>query len=91
MKFKQKGSSGFELIIMIVIAVIFGAIIGIVNVIWDAYQCNNYGDLTNRTTKYSIVNGCFVKTDAGLIPQEEMSKRAYGNSITESAPVAKVK
>ena len=90
MKFKQKGSSGFELIVTIVITVIFGIIISIGNVIWSSYQCSNYGDLTNRTTKYSIINGCFVKTDAGLIPQEEMSKRAYGNSITESTPVAKV-
>ena len=39
--------------------------------------------ITERITKYSIVNGCFVKTPSGWIPQEEMSKRAYTNSITE--------
>ena len=47
------------------------------------YTCRNYGSITERITKYSIVNGCFVKTPSGWIPQEEMSKRAYGNSITE--------
>lgn len=79
----QKGSISAELfltgisLIFIIIFLLFSR--GI-----DAYVCSNYGSLTERTTKFSIVNGCFVKTDSGWIPQEEMSKRAYGNSITES-------
>ena len=48
------------------------------------YGCSNYGSLTERTTKYSIVSGCYVKTPSGWIPQEEMSKRAYGNSVVKT-------
>lgn len=36
--------------------------------------CKNYGFITERITKYSILNGCFVKTPSGWIPQEEMTK-----------------
>lgn len=78
--YKQKGSAGVELLLY---AITF-AIVIIGSVIWGKISCSNYGELTNRITKYSIVNGCFVKTDSGWIPQEEMSKRAYGNSITEN-------
>lgn len=80
---KQKGSTGFELIASFVILVIMFIIVFVCTTIWNTYSCNNYGNLTDRVTKYSIVNGCFVKTDSGWIPQEEMSKRAYGNSILE--------
>ena len=84
MKFKQKGSAGYELIASILVSAFIGIIILIGTLIWNSYSCGNYGELTERTTKFSIVNGCFVKTDSGWIPQEEMSKRAYGNSITEA-------
>lgn len=80
----QKGSSGLELIVSIGITLVLCAILGIASLIWNNYSCSNYGDLTNRTTKFSIVNGCFVNTPSGWIPQEEMSKRAYGNSVVES-------
>lgn len=82
MKF-QKGSVSAELFVTI-LTLIFVIIFLIISRCIDAYACSNYGSLTDRTTKFSIVNGCFVKTDSGWIPQEEMSKRAYGNSITES-------
>lgn len=78
--YKQKGSSGIELIISLVMLAVFLFL----GMLWNMYSCSNYGSLTDRITKYSIVNGCFVKTDSGWIPQEEMSKRAYGNSITEN-------
>ena len=83
MKHKQKGTSNIELLVPIGLAVIVYIICFFGSWAWDAYSCSNYGDITDRTTKHSIINGCFVKTDSGWIPQEEMSKRAYGNSITE--------
>lgn len=84
MKFKQKGFSSLgELVFTIIAFVILMIIFGLFSTIWKAYQCNNYGSLTERITKYSIINGCFVKTKSGWIPKEEMSKRAYGNSIIE--------
>lgn len=78
----QKNSGSAELF-GIIVSLILVVIIIIISIILDAYVCNNYGSLTERTTKYSIVNGCFIKTDSGWIPQEEMSKRAYGNSIVK--------
>ena len=81
MKF-QKGSVSAELLVT-GISLILIVIVLLISCGIDAYACSNYGSLTERTTKYSIVNGCFVKTDSGWIPQEEMSKRAYGNSIVE--------
>lgn len=80
----QKGSSGLELVISIVVTLFLLGIAWIGSVIWNSYACSNYGDLTDRVTKYSIVNGCFVDTPSGWIPQEEMSKRAYGNSVVET-------
>ncbi|QGH45041.1 hypothetical protein [Bacteriophage Titan-X] len=29
------------------------------------YQCSKYGELTERSTKYSAWTGCLVKTQAG--------------------------
>ena len=81
MKF-QKGSVSAELFVT-AISLIFLVIILLISRGIDAYACSNYGSLTERTTKFSVVNDCFVKTNSGWIPQEEMSKRAYGNSIVE--------
>lgn len=75
----QKGSSGVELIIYLVMLAVFLFL----GMLWNMYSCSNYGSLTDRVTKYSIVSGCYVKTTSGWIPQEEMSKRAYGNSIVK--------
>lgn len=75
----QKGPTSIEVIGTIVLTIIL--LIGMA--IWNMFSCHNYGTLTDRVTKFSIVNGCFVKTPSGWIPQEEMSKRAYGNSIVE--------
>lgn len=85
MKFKQSGASSLgELVFTFVVFIFLIIIFNIFSIIWKTYQCNNYGSLTERTTKYSIINGCFVKTKSGWIPKEEMSKRAYGNSIVEN-------
>lgn len=35
-------------------------------------SCNNYQSLTERQTKYSVINGCFVKTKSGWIPKSEI-------------------
>ena len=75
----RKASSSIQLIILLVLLAVFLFL----EILWNVYSCSNYGSLTERTTKFSIVNGCFVKTDSGWIPQEEMSNRAYGNSIVE--------
>lgn len=69
----------------------FGVIVSVLLILFvlgvaqgfNYYTCKNYGSITERTTKYSIVNGCFVKISSGWILQEKMSKRVYINSITE--------
>lgn len=83
----QKGNA--ELVMSIIITLVVMVLIWIGQWIWNSYSCSTYGDLTDRTTKYSVVSGCFVKTSSGWIPQEEMSKRAYGNSITETEASSK--
>ena len=64
----QKGSSGIEftsylamMSVMLVVAFLF-----------DSATCNNYQSLTDRQTKYSIINGCLVKTKSGWIPKSEI-------------------
>lgn len=42
---------------------------------WKSYSCSSYGDLTNRDTKYTITNGCFVKFEGKFIPRSELERR----------------
>ena len=68
----QKGSSGIEftvslvmMFVILIVAFLFDSATGWVS-------CNNYQSLTDRQTKYSIINGCFVKTKSGWIPKSEI-------------------
>lgn len=68
----QKGSSGLEFSISLVIIVIVLFAGFIFNSIGGWVSCNNYQSLTDRQTKYSVINGCFVKTKSGWIPKSEI-------------------
>lgn len=61
------------------------AVIIVVVLFWTTIsgfmQCNSYESMTDRQTKFSIVSGCYVKTEKGWIPREEMSKRAIANDV----------
>ena len=68
----QKGSSNIEftvslvmMFVILIVAFLFDSATGWVS-------CNNYQSLTDRQTKYSIINGCFVKTKSGWIPKSEI-------------------
>ena len=68
----QKGSSGIEftvslvmMFVILIVAFLFDSATGWVS-------CNNYQSLTDRQTKYSVINGCFVKTKSGWIPKSEI-------------------
>lgn len=70
-------NNSVELIATLVIS----AIIIVVAVCWSTVSeyvsCKSYGSITDRTTKYSLISGCYVKTDAGhWVPREEMTKTA---------------
>lgn len=41
----------------------------------DNHSCKNYGDITGREVKYSYLT-CYVKTDRGFIPRDELNFRA---------------
>ena len=43
-------------------------------------SCNNYQSLTDRQTKFSIINGCFVKTESGWIPKSEIRSEVSKSS-----------
>ena len=68
----QKGSSGIEFTIYLVMM----SVILVVAFLFDSatgwVSCNNYQSLTDRQTKYSVINGCFVKTKSGWIPKSEI-------------------
>ena len=67
----QKGSSGIEFTYLVMMAVMLVAAF-LLNSATDWVSCNNYQSLTDRQTKYSIINGCFVKTKSGWIPKSEI-------------------
>ena len=68
----QKGSSGIEFIISIVMFLSILVLAFLFNLVTGWVSCNNYQSLTDRQTKYSIINGCFVKTKSGWIPKSEI-------------------
>lgn len=59
-------------------AVFFIIMIGLVYMVkfaWGSYQCSSYAELTDRETKYTLSNGCFVKHDGKYIPRSELERR----------------
>lgn len=74
-------SNSVELIASIILVVIIIVIVGCWNTISGFMQCSSYESMTDRQTRFSIVSGCYVKTEKGWIPREEMSKRAIANDV----------
>ena len=68
----QKGSSGIEVIIYLVMLSVILVVVFLFKSVGGWVSCNNYQSLTDRQTKYSIINGCFVKTKSGWIPKSEI-------------------
>ena len=68
----QKGSSGIEVIISLVMLSVILVVVFLFESVGGWVSCNNYKSLTDRQTKYSIINGCFVKTKSGWIPKSEI-------------------
>ena len=68
----QKGSSGIEFTIYLAMMSVILVVAFIFNSVGSWISCNNYQSLTDRQTKYSIINGCFVKTKSGWIPKSEI-------------------
>lgn len=69
------------------VTIYVGALVSVFSAIWlfstvtGYIGCNSYGNMTGRVTKYSIVSGCYVKTEAGMIPQSELNKRVVANGV----------
>ena len=68
----QKGSSGIEVIISLVMLCVILVGVFLFKSVGGWVSCNNYQSLTDRQTKYSIISGCFVKTKSGWIPKSEI-------------------
>ena len=68
----QKGSSGIEVIISLVMLCVILVVVFLFKSVGGWVSCNNYQSLTDRQTKYSIINGCFVKTKSGWITKSEI-------------------
>ena len=69
----QKGVTDTELVtsnIMLIVAVLFGVFM--FKTVGGWVSCDNYQEFTDRQTKYSVINGCFVKTKSGWIPKSEI-------------------
>ena len=71
-KIFQKGSSGIEVIISLAMLCVILVGVFLFESVGGWVSCNNYQSLTDRQTKYSIINGCFVKTKSGWIPKSEI-------------------
>ena len=68
----QKGSSGIEVIISLVMLCVILVGVFLFKSVGGWVSCNNYQSLTDRQTKYSIINGCFIRTKSGWIPKSEI-------------------
>ena len=68
----QKGSSNIEFTFYLVMMFVMLIVAFLFNYTTGWVSCNNYQSLTDRQTKYSIINGCFVKTKSGWIPKSEI-------------------
>jgi hypothetical protein len=68
----QKGSSGIDVIISLVMLCVILVGVFLFKSVGGWISCNNYQSLTDRQTKYSVINGCFVKTKSGWIPKSEI-------------------
>ena len=69
----QKGVTDTELVasnIMLIVAVLFGVFM--FKTVGGWVSCDDYQEFTDRQTKFSIINGCFVKTKSGWIPKSEI-------------------
>ena len=68
----KKVTGNAELIATLVIMV--GVLVGVFlfKSVGGWVSCNNYKSMTDRQTKYSVINGCFVKTKSGWIPKSEI-------------------
>ena len=67
---KVSGNTELNITLMLMVAVLLGVFM--FKTVGGWVSCNNYQSLTDRQTKYSIINGCFVKTKSGWIPKSEI-------------------
>lgn len=68
-------NSSFDFIFSLVFLVVVLAVVYIGKFAWGSYQCSSYAELTDRETKYTLSNGCFVKHDGKYIPRSELERR----------------
>ena len=40
----------------------------------DRYLCNSYAEATGRTTKYILLDGCYVETGSGWVTRNELQE-----------------
>lgn len=48
-------------------------IIAVVNIfvgVGGSYECESLGRQMGRSTKFSMINGCFIMTDKGWVPEK---------------------
>lgn len=64
-----------DLVISIFVVIIFIAIAVAAKAGIGMYKCSSYAELTDRETKYTLSNGCFVKHDGKYIPRSELERR----------------
>ena len=67
---KVSGNTELNITLMLVGVVLIGVFL--FKSVGGWISCNNYQSLTDRQTKYSVINGCFVKTKSGWIPKSEI-------------------
>ena len=67
---KVSGNTELNTTLMIMVAMLFGVFV--FKTVGGWVSCNDYQSITDRQTKYSVINECFVKTKSGWIPKSEI-------------------
>lgn len=73
----QKGSSWLE----VIIGLVFICIILLAGKVFGYVGCQSYSSNTDRSVKYSLLSGCYVKTQQGWIPKDEIGERVMSESV----------
>lgn len=53
-----------------IICFVLLALVGFCTIIICKTRCDSLGIESSRATKFSILNGCMIKTDKGFIPRD---------------------
>lgn len=64
------------------VLILIGSVIGLLTVglnYFNAYQCENYEEITGKRTKYANFDACYIETAEGFQRYDEYKARAVAS------------